>query len=154
MNICLGGTFDPLHKGHRRLLDIAVGLVGDGKIYVGLTSDNLARGSRNGQRIRGYEEREKDIREYLENSGVEHTIVEINDGNGIAHKEPSFDAIVVSRETYSVALSINQVRKENEIPPLLVIVADFVTNDQGEVIKGRRIRKGEMDAEGNRLGEG
>ena len=149
MNICLGGTFDPLHKGHKTLFEAAIDLLGDGTLYIGLTGDDFAEGSRGGQEIRDYTEREKDIRDYLENRGIDFTVVEIASKYGIAHKEKEFEAIAVSRETYQLALEINRKRKENGLEGLHIIVVDLVRNEQGDVIKGTLIRKGEMDTEGN-----
>ena len=154
MNICLGGTFDPMHKGHRALFDKAIDLVGKDKLYVGLTGDGFAAGSRNGQDISCFEERKRNIEKYLEDRGVEHTIVVINDRYGIAHQEESFEAIVVSQETYLLAVSINQLRVENDLNRLHIFVVDMVRNPRGEVIKGTSIRNGKMDTEGAPLENG
>ena len=45
MQVALGGTFDPVHDGHRALFDRAFEL---GDVTVGLTSDDLAAETRAG----------------------------------------------------------------------------------------------------------
>ncbi|MFB6254460.1 MAG: adenylyltransferase/cytidyltransferase family protein, partial [Halobacteriaceae archaeon] len=43
MQVALGGTFDPIHDGHRKLFSKAFSL---GDVTVGLTSDELASQTR------------------------------------------------------------------------------------------------------------
>ncbi|ERG88916.1 MAG: cytidyltransferase-related domain protein, partial [halophilic archaeon J07HX5] len=55
MKIALGGTFDPIHDGHRALFDRAFAL---GDVTVGLTNDELAPRTRDEDRpIRPYDAR-------------------------------------------------------------------------------------------------
>ena len=43
VRIAVGGTFDPLHDGHKALLKKAVELSRGGELVVGLTSDEMAK---------------------------------------------------------------------------------------------------------------
>ena len=55
----MGGTFNHLHKGHRKLLDMAFA-AGD-EVFIGLCSDGFAKVNRDGQEVRPYNERKRDI---------------------------------------------------------------------------------------------
>jgi len=46
MRIAIGGTFDPLHDGHKKLLKKAYELCEGGEIVIGVTSDKMARANK------------------------------------------------------------------------------------------------------------
>ena len=42
MRVCVGGTFNIFHKGHKRLLDKAFEVAGEkGKVYIGLSTGSI-----------------------------------------------------------------------------------------------------------------
>ena len=47
MRVAIGGTFDPLHDGHKKLLEKVYGLSEGGEIVIGVTSDRMARANKN-----------------------------------------------------------------------------------------------------------
>lgn len=147
MRVCVGGTFSPLHRGHKALLDAAF-TWGD-EVVIGLTTDRFASESRS-EPIAPYERRLKELEEYLrERYRKPYRIVPIDDptGGGAVFSE-ELDGIVVSRETYATARWINEERLRRGVRPLEILVIDMVPSEAGEPIRGRLIRKGVMDVEG------
>lgn len=154
MNVALGGTFDPVHDGHRALFERAFEL---GDVTVGLTSDDLAPRTRHVPRhVRAFEERERDLAAELDGFAArferEYEIRELTEPTGIA-VEPAFDALVVSPETVAGAERINEVRRERGHDPLRVEVVPRVEAEDGGVISSTRILAGEIDEHGNRTPE-
>ena len=150
MEVALGGTFDPIHDGHRALFARAFEL---GDVTVGLTSDDLAPETRDTDRyVRPYAERERALRAELERYADEHdrevTVRELTEPTGIA-TEADFDVLVVSPETEPGARRINDIREERGLDPLRVDVVDHVLADDGEPISSTRIVRGEIDQHGD-----
>ena len=150
MEVALGGTFDPVHDGHRALFERAFEL---GDVTVGLTSDELAPKTRNVDRyVRPYDERLADLERELGRFAVEHDrtfeVRELTEPTGIA-TEPQFDYLVVSPETRDGGELVNEVRRERGHEPLSVEVVDHVYAEDGEVISSTRIVEGEIDEHGN-----
>ena len=140
--MCVGGAFNHLHKGHRKLLDRAFA-AGD-EVFIGLCSDAFAGKAR--QDVRPYKERKSDIIQHLEGRDNFH-IIEIDHEFGIADTG-DFDAIVVSKDTEPTARRLNDVRKENGLKPLRVIVVDMVLAKDGKPISASRVLRGEIDKDG------
>jgi len=150
MQVALGGTFDPVHDGHRALFARAFEL---GDVTVGLTSDSLAPKTRNEQRyVRPFDERRADLEAALGSLATDHDrgfeIRELTEPTGIA-TEPGFDVLVVSPETEDGGETINEIRREKGLEPLDIEVVDHVTADDGGIISSTRIVNGEIDAHGN-----
>lgn len=150
MNVALGGTFDPVHDGHRALFDRAFQL---GDVTVGLTSDGLAPRTRREDRpIRAFGRRkralEAELSELGEEYNREYTVRELSEPTGIA-TEPQFDVLVISPETKTGGKRINEIRRERGHEPLELDVVDHVYAEDGEVISSTRIVNGEIDDHGN-----
>ncbi len=149
MDVALGGTFDPVHDGHRRLFERAFEL---GDVTVGLTSDELASKTRHVERpVRSHDERRRHLETELDRFAAEYDreyeIRTLNEPTGIA-TEPQFEYLVVSPETRDGGSRINEIRTDRGHDPLDVIVVPHVRADDGDIISSTRIVAGEIDEHG------
>ena len=150
MEVVLGGTFDPVHDGHRALFDRAFEL---GNVTVGLTSDDLAPKTRSVDRyVRPFDERkaglEAELDCFADEYGRTFEIRELTKPTGIA-TEPGFDVLIVSPETESGGRKVNRERSEKGLDPLEIEVVDHRYAEDGDVISSTRIVEGEIDEHGN-----
>ena len=144
--VVVGGTFDPIHEGHRALLKKAFEL---GEVHIGLTSDEMARKKRH--TVRPYRERIKNLKEFIEKNFKKKAIIReisLPFGNTVSEH---YDYIVVSPETHSAALKINHIRMERGLKPIEIIKIDFVNAEDGSPISSTRIRRREIGLRGELL---
>ncbi|MGC9516571.1 MAG: phosphopantetheine adenylyltransferase, partial [Methanomicrobiales archaeon] len=141
--VAVGGTFDKFHKGHEKLLEKAFE-IGE-KVIIGVTSDEF--GGQKGD-VESCATRMSNLNNFLEDYPGKYKVMRLTDPYGTTIYDKTFDAIVVSRETEKTALEINKIRKNNGMEPLAVIVIDIVMAEDGEPISSTRIRKGEINMEG------
>lgn len=147
MKVAVGGTFEPLHDGHKALLKRAYEL---GNVFIGLTSDDLAK--HRYKETYPYEERKKCMKQYIQGElNSQANIQKLNEPYGPTISE-HFDYIVVSPETYPVAMKINLIRKDKGLRPIEIIKIDFVLAQDGKPISSTRIKNGEIDEHGVLLG--
>ena len=143
--VVLGGTFDVLHQGHKRLLAVAFDVANS--VVIGLTSDDFAARFRiNG--TPSYEKRKKGLQQHLSSFEKPYSIVEINDSYGVATLDVDIDCIVVSEETLLRAEEINTIRFKKNLPKLVIIVVPLVLADDGKPISSERINARQIDGDG------
>jgi cytidyltransferase-related domain len=150
MSVALGGTFDPIHDGHRALFDRAFTL---GDVTVGLTSTDLASRTRGENRpIRPYEVRRRELvtelSTYTDRYDRTVTVRKLESPTGIA-TEPVFDTLVVSPETRTGGKRINELRREQGREPLRLEVVEPVHAEDGDMLSSTRIVRGDIDEHGN-----
>lgn len=150
MKVCIGGTFDLLHKGHKALIDKALELAApNGLVFIGVATGSLIRDKKvvlsESQRIQA-------IKEYLAaTTAKQHVMIQpIVDSYGplLTH---DFDILVVSPETTPVAEKINEKRKAVNKKPLKIVQIPVVLAADNKPISSSRIKTGEIDREGNLL---
>ena len=147
MRVCIGGTFDVLHQGHKQLITTACKTAGEhGVVFIGITIDTLAQKRRT---ISSFEQRKTAIENYLlqQKKTPRFIIATIQDKYGPSIKG-EFDAIIVSPETKPVAEEINEKRRQLGKKPLQIVVIPFVLAEDGRPISSTRIRNKEIDENG------
>lgn len=151
MNVAVGGTFDPVHDGHRALFKRAFQL---GDVTVGLTSDELAKQTRHRDRyVRPYDERKQDLEAELARlaAHADHDrtfeVRKLTKPTGIA-VEPKFEVLIVSPETRPGGERINEIREERGLNPLEIVVVPHRLAEDDDIISSTRIVYGEIDEHG------
>ena len=148
MKVCLGGTFDVFHKGHKYLVDKALSLAGrKGMVFIGVTSDKLVGDKRN---VKPVDTRVETVKKYLSGKNYEgHVEVGVIDDRFGPAVTGDFDAIVVSPETSKVAEEINEERKKLGRKKLEIHIIPFVMAKNGKTISATRIKNKEIDENGD-----
>ena len=147
--VAVGGTFDILHVGHERLLAKAFEL-GE-LVFVGLTGDRLVSTLNKDHPVRKLAVRRRDVRRLLRARGwlQRARIAELSDQFGPAVRRKRLDALVVSEETRANGLRVNALRRKRGLKPLRLYVVRMVRSKDGLVLSDTRIRRGEVDSQGN-----
>lgn len=148
--VVIGGTFDGIHRGHKRILETGMQL--GRSAVIGLTSDDFASRFRVEQ-IQPYAEREKNLEKFLNSMSKPYEIVKIKDSYGMATIDPEIDCIIVSEETLLRAEEINTIRFKKGLRKLTIVVVPLVLAEDGKPISGYRITSGEINGEGRVLEE-
>ena len=148
--VATGGTFDILHRGHYALLLKAFEL-GE-HVIIGISSDNYAT-IKNKTITNGYSVRLKNLKKFIEDkfNKSNYSIYELNDFYGPTVLTQEVQAIVTTEASKKNCIKINELRKSKSIPQLEIIVVPLVEDQEGKVISSTRIRKGEIDMNGNKL---
>ncbi|WP_445474195.1 phosphopantetheine adenylyltransferase [Methanococcoides methylutens] len=148
----VGGTFEQLHDGHRQLIRKAFETAGDDMVDIGLTSNGMA-GEKN-RTIPDYPTRKKKLTNFLKKLGIpedRYHIQMLTTPYGTT-LEDDYEYIVVSPETYPVALKINELRKANGKPEIKIVRIEYVMADDDIPISSTRIVHGEIDVHGHLKG--
>ena len=110
---------------------------------IGLTTPKLLKNKKYSSNLEDYNTRKRIILEFVstfdDTNRVE--IVELNDPYGPPIHESDYEGIVVSQETYKVAVKINEIRETKGFEPLIIIVIPIVTDINKEKISSTSIRE-------------
>ena len=148
MRVCLGGTFNIFHKGHKKLIDVAFYIAGkNGKVFIGVIEGNILKKKKF---VTPYKKRVKAIQKYIKSEGYNQNfdIIPIYDKYGFA-VDDDFDSIIVSQETLENANEINKKRILKDKKPLKVIKIPMILANDNKPISSTRIFNKEIDENGN-----
>ena len=125
-SVAVGGTFDGVHYGHRKLLTLAISSVvpNSGKLIIGITTDEMLQQKQYAEYIPTLKERMKAVRSFVDDlaPGMKNRIkiIPIKDKYGPPGCDPNsdtygtlendFDALVLSHETLPTGEKLNEHR--------------------------------------------
>jgi pantetheine-phosphate adenylyltransferase len=122
-NVALGGTFDRLHNGHRKLLTLAASTCTD-RLVIGITGDVMLSKKKGKDQIALFPTRQGGVLDFLRlvKPSLQLDAVELADPFGPTLTDATIEAIVVSSETILGAHMINLKRIERGFPALAILV--------------------------------
>jgi len=146
--VAMGGTFDVIHDGHMALLNKSFSI--SSKVIIGLSSDQLAA-KRGKNLVNDYSTRLSSLESVIEKSfpNSSYEISKLENDFGPAAIEGSVKALVVSEETSDKGLHLNELRTEQNMPPVEIVVVPMVLAKDGKAISSTRIKNSEIDSSGN-----
>ncbi len=136
----LGGTFDHLHAGHEKLLQVAFDF--GAKVVIGLASDALLKNKKFKENLQTFEERKQGLIAFAKKIGraKDLTIIELTDPLGPAITSPDLDVHISSEETTNVAQQINDERRKRGLQPLIMVIIPMVLKADGVRYSSTEIR--------------
>lgn len=147
--VAVGGTFNPLHDGHKALLIRAYQLSSGGELLIGITSNEMAE--KKYHEVEDWDARRQEVMDFIQDTlGASPFIVRLDDPFGSTINE-DFDYLVVSPETEPTAHLINTRRAELGKQPISIEKVEYVLADDGRPISSTRILRGEIDIHGDLL---
>ena len=125
--VCLGGTFDHLHAGHKVLLTVA-GLWAHTRVTCGVTTAGLLVNKAHADVLQNYDERAAGVQHLLSvvRRCVAAEVVAIEDSFGPTVTLPHLESLTVSQETRAGADAINAERVRRGFSPLAVHAVSLV----------------------------
>lgn len=130
-NVCLGGTFDGIHAGHKLLFGEATRICTN-RLVVGVTDIEMIKSKTLWELIAPVDKRIYKVREYLEREisrSLTYSIVPISDLYGPTITEKDLECIVVSDETIRGAKKINEARTALGWQELKIHVVNLLEDD-------------------------
>ncbi|KAG5451354.1 Bifunctional coenzyme A synthase [Clonorchis sinensis] len=127
-HVCLGGTFDRLHNGHKILLSTGA-LLTKRSMLVGITSDRMLKNKHLAPLIQSFNRRRSDLQCFLLDIGFPKSkleIVELTDAYGPPAYRSEFGCIVASAESVNNCHKLNEIRTSHGLNPVRIEAIDLV----------------------------
>ena len=138
----LGGTFDHLHEGHKLLLKTALSI--SDKVEIGLTSQELLKNKQFHSNLEDYITRKANLELFISSftNLTRVNIVEIRNWTEMEEyaKDPEYEGLVVSQETYENAIKLNESREKRGLHPIILIVIPIIKDKNKKKISSTSIR--------------
>jgi|EP00945_MAST-04E_sp_MAST-4E-sp1_P000803 dephospho-CoA kinase len=136
--VVLGGTFDHLHNGHKRLLTMTA-MVCKNEVTIGVTSSEMLKKKKFASEIESLEQRIEGVAQFFKalKPGLKVNIVKIDDPFGPSITDSTFNAITCSAETVKGCEKINQIRLKRNLPALDIV---FTKRGQSYTLSSTFIR--------------
>ncbi len=144
--VAVAGSFTIFHLGHMKLLEEAF-KIGD-EVIIGITSDKYIK--KKGYNV-AFNLRKKVVEDFVKKFKKKYKIISIDGPYDYVTEAKNLETIVVSEETYTRALEINNIRIKKGLKPLEIYVVKMVLAKDGKPISSSRIKRGEIDIYGNIL---
>jgi cytidyltransferase-like protein len=150
--VAVGGTFDGMHYGHRKLLTLAVSSVNPatGKLLIGVTVDDMLQHKSYSEQIPTMKERMDGAREFvyrlapgIKNRVKLRPIADEYGPLGTVEEGSNFDALVLSHETLDNGHKLNEYRKNTLGLPPVALLCTRRTEPHGMSSTALRRRKWE-----------
>ena len=127
-HVCVGGTFDRLHAGHKLLLTKAA-LLAERDLLIGVTDAPLLRRKQLRELMQPLAHRAAIAEEFVRSvrPGLRCNSVALSDPLGPAATDPELNTLVASAETAKGAQVANEKRRDARIPPLWITEARLVS---------------------------
>ncbi|XP_022646240.1 bifunctional coenzyme A synthase-like isoform X3 [Varroa jacobsoni] len=128
-SVCLGGTFDRLHLGHKALLSSAVSIATE-KLVVGVTDGDMIKNKLLWELIEPLNVRIEALRCCLQDMdpSLKYEIESISDPYGPTVRDASLQCLYVSDETVKGGLMINEERAKRNFQPMTLYNVSLVKN--------------------------
>lgn len=153
MRVCIGGTFNRLHKGHKKLIENAIELAGkNGFLFIGIYNGPLLK---NKPYVEPFQKRRDLLLSHLHSLEKKNNLPTVVIEPIKTVEGPTltlnFDIIVVSPETKRNAEKINQKRERRGLKPMQIFTIPLILAEDKQKISSSRIVNNEIDDEGNLL---
>ena len=138
----MGGTFDHLHEGHKLLLETALSI--SDQVEIGLTSQDLLKNKQFYSSLEDYKTRKANLEIFISSFTdlARVSIVEIGNWTEMEEyaKDPNYEGLVVSQETYENAIKLNENREKRGLKPIILIVIPIIKDKNDKKISSTSIR--------------
>ena len=114
-------------------------------IEIGLTSQELLKKKKAASKLEDYTIRETNLKKYISSFTDLNrvSIVEIKNWDDMAKysQDPDYEGLILSQETYSNAVKLNELREEKGLNPIILIVIPLLKDKNNNKISSTAIRE-------------